>query len=473
MLRFNAFPSDVQLEFVKNGQVDDLLNEVLKNFWELENPKVQYELIKRARKVKENVSPDVLAQVFNCSEEDAYKILVNESKEVFFPVVQQDGKRFLARALVIKGTPSLITNLPSKLQELRTFGENFSVFFDNFFEGKSYMLSVAVALNCNYIPKDLAFTGRVDSAGNIYPVDRIKEKREICEQNGFRLVSPYDLKNPHIRYIKEWLDRDILDVPYYFTTSRETAESEFNKFLTYVNTDIDALRIFYGLSKEQTLQSTGRLEADNWLEVSKEFYKKISKLLYGEKGRHIHIAGRMPSALAFAFGILFGSQTPFTFYHFQNQVYIPIEINNVRLLKERTDVNKVSGFVYNYIPGGEELVILVGGAFHSAGAAVRKFLSGERYTYLLTGHAKSGNLTPTDMVEFARAVSSLIQEKRDEREFKRYHFFFSCPLPVAFMVGVSFGHYSPASIYNYEQGENIYLEVLKTEDLRKIREGTE
>ena len=470
MFSFLSIPSDVQREFIERGQVDDLINDLFKNFWGLP-AESQYALIKRARQIKDSVSIDVLKETFKCSEDTAFSILTNEATEVHFPVVGENEK-VVAKALVIKGTSSIITNLPFKEKELRTFGDNFSVFFDKVFEGKSYMLAVGVGLHCEYIPKDLAFTGIVDSKGHIHPVDKVTEKREVCRKEGYRLVSPYDLKEKTLQYIEDWLSRESLDIPYYFTTSRENAQTEFKTFLKYVETDPKALELFYGIDADLTLQSTGRLEGEKWLEAVKEFQEKISKLQYGEKKRYFHLAGRMPSSLAFAFGILFGSQTPFTFYHFQNQEYIPIEIKNVRYLKERIDPNKVPGFHYKYIPGGDELVILVGGAFHAAGAAVREFLKGERYAYLLTEHERSGNLSPQDMVEFARGVSSAIQKIKEAREFKRYHFFFSCPLPVAFMVGVSFGHYASGSVYNYEQEKGMYSEVLRIEVLRRIKEGS-
>ncbi|WP_461828895.1 SAVED domain-containing protein [Aquifex sp.] len=470
MLNFLSIPPDIQKEFIENGQVDDLLNDLFKNFWGLP-AESQYALIKRARQIKDSISIDVLKETFKCSEDAALGILTNEATEVHFPVVGESEKA-VAKALIIKETPSLITNLPFKEEELRTFGENFSVFFDRVFEGKSYMLAVGVGLRCKYVPKDLAFTGIVDPKGHIHPVDKVAEKREVCRREGYRLVSPYDLKEKTLQYIVEWLSRESLDIPYYFTTSKETAQTEFKKLLKYVQTDPKALELFYGIGPDLTLQSTGRLEGEIWLKAVNGFHKKISKLLYGEKKRHFHLAGRMPASLSFAFGILFGSQTPFTFYHFQNQEYIPIAVTNVRNLKERIDPEGMEDFYHEYIPGGDELVILVGGAFHAAGTAVKEFMKGERYTYLLTEHKRSGNLSPQDMVEFARAVSSIIQKKRGNREFRRYHFFFSCPLPVAFMVGVSFGHYASGSIYNYEQEKGIYSEVLKIEDLRRIREGS-
>ena len=469
MLSFLSIPPDVQREFIENGQVDDFINELFKNFWGL-SAEIQYALIKRARQIKDSVSIDVLKETFKCSEDAAFDLLTKEAIEVHFPIVGENEKA-VAKALIIKNTSSLITNLPSKENELRTFGDNFSVFFDRVFEGKSYMLAVGVGLRCRHVPKDLAFTGIVDPEGYIHPVDKVAEKREVCKRKGFRLVSPYDLEERTLLYIEDWLSKEVLDIPYYFTTSKETARTEFQKFLKYVRTDTKALELFYGINSDLTLQSLGRLEGKEWLNAVNEFYKKISKLQYGERKRYFHLGGRMPASLAFAFGILFGSQTPFTFYHFQNQEYMPVEVKNVRYLKERVEPDDIEGFHYEYIPGGDELVVLVGGGFHTAAAAVKEFLKGESYTYLLTSHQKSGNLSPEDMIEFARAVSSAIQKKKEAREFRRYHFFFSCPIAVAFMVGVSFGHYASGSIYNYEQKEGIYLEVLKIEDLRKIREG--
>lgn len=470
MFEFTNIPPKELKEFTENGKLDDLLNEILKDFWKL-NTEVQYALIKRIRIAKKTISLETIKAVFNCSEKVAFELLNNKSVEVFFPVLNSNKEGKIIKALVIKNTSSILTNLTSQISNLKEIGENFSVFFDNEFIGNSYMLSVSVGVCCDEIPQGLAFTGKVDENGKIYPVGNIKEKEEICKRKGFRLVSPFNLKEPSISYIRNWLTKKVIDIPYYFTTAGNNAEREFNKFLKYANADIGALDVFYGINKNLLIQYSARLEGDKWLEISKEFFKRMSELQYGEKIRYIHIAGRMPSSLSFTFGILFGSQTPFTFYHFQNQEYMPIEIENVRVLKEHINPENVNGFAYKYEEGGNELVILIGSASHTAGGAVKEFMKGDKYTYLLTNHQKRGNLTPEEMVEFARAVNSLIQMLRNDREFKRYHFFFSCPLPVAFMVGVAFGHFSPASIYNYEQDKSLYIEVLRTEELRKIREG--
>ena len=148
MFDFVSIPSKELKEFIENGKVDDLLNDIFKSFWELDT-EVQYVLIKRARKVKELISLETLKEVFNCSEETAFEILSNRGNEVYFPIVDIYGNGKVAKAFVIKETSSIITNLPSKLSELKELGENFSVFFDSEFIGNSYMLAVAVGLCCD------------------------------------------------------------------------------------------------------------------------------------------------------------------------------------------------------------------------------------------------------------------------------------------------------------------------------------
>ncbi len=466
MFDFGLIPEEDLVQFIKRGKLDDLMGDLLLSFWEL-GPEVQFEIVKRLRGTEE-VPFEVVKEVFDCSESDALKLVKGEGTEVRFPVVVE-GRGYLRRALVVKGTSEIITNLPEKREELEELGGGFAVFFDGKFTGKSYTLAVAVGLRCKEIPEDLAFTGIVDRKGNVYPPENIGEKERVCKENDLRLVHPLKLKNPNVEYIETWLKKEVLDVPFYFTTSEETGDREFEMFLSFVDTDLSALEVFYGIDRELTLLKGTKLSGDLWLKVCGEFYKRVSKLQYGTPRRHIHIAGRMPSALAFGFGILFGSQTPFTFYHFQDGEYIPVKVERVRELKEV--VREPKSIRYELVEGGEELAVAVGVAHHTAKSSVLEFMKGKEVDFLFVDHERRGNLSPEEMVNTAKETAGLIQLLREKKDFKRFHFFFSCPVPVAFMIGVAFGHYSPASIYNYEKERGSYEEVLRTEDLRDIREG--
>ncbi|MEN3039368.1 MAG: SAVED domain-containing protein, partial [Candidatus Kryptonium sp.] len=82
-----------------------------------------------------------------------------------------------------------------------------------------------------------------------------------------------------------------------------------------------------------------------------------------------------------------------------------------------------------------------------------------------------GNLPVDDFLKVAQETASYLQDLRQRYSFERYHFFFSCPVPVAFMIGLAFGHYVDGSIYNYQRDGSSYEEVLDLRYLRKLREG--
>jgi hypothetical protein len=466
MFDFTSIPPEDLRGFVELGKVDDLMNDLLGVFWDLP-PEVQYALVKRIRENPLNVDIPLLAEVLGISEGGAARVVKGEGVEVKFPVLEEGGGR-VGRVLVVKGTGEMATNLPEKRGELEILGRDFSAFFDCKFTGSSYMLAVAVGLRCDEVPKDLAFTGRVDRGGNVFPTEGERRKEEVCGREGLRLVSFSRLKEPTVDYIRDWITRNTLDVPYYFTTSGGTSASEWRKFLRYVSADPEALELFFGVRKDLLLHVSGRLEGDLWLKVTEDFYRRVSRLQNLERRVHLHIAGRMPASLSFSFGVIFGSQTPFTFYQLQDQEYTPLEVRSVRRLKE---VVREPGVVEYEVKGeGEEMVVVLDTAHHTAHRAVEDFM-GEGYTYLLITHPRKGNLSPEEMFEVSRETASLLQNLRGRRNFSRYHFFFSCPVAVAFMVGVAFGHYAPADIYNFNSEKGVYERVLRAEDLRRIRES--
>jgi len=202
----------------------------------------------------------------------------------------------------------------------------------------------------------------------------------------------------------------------------------------------------------------------NWIETVKQFYSAVKEI-----DNHIHIAMNSPASLAFACGAVFGSLKTFTFYHYQNGAYHPIPITNVRALKQR--LRKYDYVEYSYENGGKDLVVMLNYSHHEIKTAVKSYISDklESPSFLeLTLKDSTGNIPIELMPTIANETSSLLQDVKKYQSFDRFHFFYSCPVPIAFMVGVAFGLYDDFIIYNFSGS---YEPVLTSKDLTKIKNG--
>ena len=57
-----------------------------------------------------------------------------------------------------------------------------------------------------------------------------------------------------------------------------------------------------------------------------------------------------------------------------------------------------------------------------------------------------------------------------EKPYEEINFFFGTPVAFAFGLGVAFGHYAKGRIYSFYKDRNPqYVEVLRLEDIRKVR----
>ena len=473
MFRFSVIEPKHFKGFLWSGKLDENLDEVFEQFWELSTSS-QFELIKYLKDKGINPSLGVLSSVFDISKEEAKRFLRNPCREFYIPVVGEEDK--LVRGLAVKGLESILTNLQhleNSMEVIRDFlGGGFAFFFDEEFSGESYMLPAVVSLYVENPPQDAVFTGKIDREGNIYEVNGIPKKRALVKKHNLRLIEPSHLDR--VQTLKSWLDANRYDVPLYVTKSKDNYEGELRTFYShhvFENSEkiLELLEILNGIPREKLVIPTGQIppEEPAWEGVVNEFYrrtKEIEKALGGREVLHIAINGA--SALGFSLGAVFGSQKPFVFYHFQDGRYIPIKVENVRSLKER--LREYRHIDYYLEDEGKDLVVVFAFAHHDPVASVKEFTKDMDSTLLVIRHKSSGNVPVKEMFDVARESASLIQDVRTDRNFGSYHFFLSTPVSIAFMVGVAFGCYNPGYIYNY-QGKD-YVKVIGLESIRRIRE---
>jgi len=457
---------------LESGKLDDHIEELYSHFWELP-PAHQYELVKYSKDKKICPSVQTFRKVFKVSEETAVEFFKEKHITFRFPVVLSNGEGELIEAVAVKNLKEVITNLKNIKRHLNPIKEflktGFAVFFDGEFAGASFQLPTVLNLYVENLPQDALFTGAIDKKGNIKSVEGIEEKKKLAKKFGLRLIEPYYLKT--VDDLKAWFDAESYDVPLYITRTRDRWEGEFKSFLraTGISEEqLTKLEVLSGLETKPII--TGQLTGDDWENVLKEFWKRFKETeekLHNKERFHIAING--PAVLAFAIGVLFGSQRSFVFYHYQNNTYHPIMVENVRELKERK--KSLEKIEQHFQKGGKSLVVMLSFAHHEMESDVKNYISQrvKNPSYLLLRAKSSGNIAVEDMKEVATETASVIQDIRREHSFEDFHFFLSTPVPIAFMVGLSFGHYGEGYIYNYAGGT--YEPVVSFSFLKALREG--
>jgi len=454
------------------GKLDDLIEKIYEKFWDLPT-KHQFILIRYSKKKHLFPSAELIKKVFNVSEKSVYEFFKGKYKEFSFPVASSTNAEFV-NALLIEDVQEVLTNVKEVKKHLKPIkefvGKGFWIFFDREFSGASFQLPTVLELYVENMPSDVVFSGSVDKNGKIKTANRLEEKRKLAESRGLRFVEPYHFES--VQEIKDWFDAEQYDVPLYITKTATGWEGEWKKFLNSWQVKeperfIKRLEVLSGVDTKPIV--IGQLTGKAWEETAEIFWKRfkeVERRLYGKERWHIAING--PSALAFALGVLFGSQKPFVFYHYQNNSYYPIVVENVRQLKERNkQLQKVR---FKFEKRGKNLVVMLSFAHHDMESKVKEYISQrlENPSYLLIESESSGNISVEDMKDVAKECASLIQDIKKEQSFDEFHFFFSTPVPIAFMVGLAFGHYEEGWIYNYSGG---YEPVLSISFLRKLREG--
>ncbi|MEO0285908.1 MAG: SAVED domain-containing protein [candidate division WOR-3 bacterium] len=478
MYKFSEFTPEHLIELLRAGHLTEFIDDLIKSFHEFDFG-VQFELINFIRDKKPDFSLKNLAEVLEISQDDARKIVSGPSRIVPFVVVKGETGE-IAKMLVIRDTSSIITNFSSVLEKLeviaRFCGCKFAVIFSTPFLGESFMLPLATALCVENFPDDVVFTGKIDEKGMIYEVDYIKEKRKLVHDAGFRLVSPIEVEN--VAYIKRWLDAPKVTLPVFITSSTgEHALAEYRNFAKSVCENYEslsaALNHIFGVQEENLLIRTAQLtDSESWLKAIDRFYGTISWLYgkFGSKADFI-IGLKGPVSLSLGLGMVFGSQTPFTFCHYENLQYMPIRVNDVRYLKERTTEYPL---IETSLKEGkkEEIAIILSLAHHEPLADSLRFISenfGDIFV-LTVGYRQKGNIPVEEQLEIARQIAGYIQDLRAKYSFNRFYFFLSAPLSIAFMLGVAFGYYSDGAVFQYRRDISTYQKVYELSDIRKIRE---
>lgn len=471
---FSEFLEEDLIELIHKGILNEDMHELFAQWQELPRA-VQYELIRWITEKSVDVDPKYVSSALGLSLNAAREILRGEKVYFEFPAVGREGSR-MVRGIALLDLSQGYCNVEGVKKHVKTVEEflkgkeplkgRLGVFFDSPIEGNSFQLSLALSILLRKPTENLCWSGGVDRKGNILGVDGLEEKRKICNQKGKRLVSPTHLHK--VSDLVDWFQRPFIDVPVLVSKESQSFGEFFKDKLT-----LDNLKHIHGINEEFLNLYIGQLEGEGWKKVCEEFIGRIRHLdgeLHGRLRLNVGING--PASLSMALGILYTHTRPFVFLHYNQSErnYYPIKVNDTRKIKEL--VREREFITENFEDSdGRDLGVVLFFGHHNPVGAVKEYLQKENIPtdlLVLSPASAGGNVSADKFLRIAQECASSIQDRKGVKSYERVHFFFSCPVAIAFLLGVAYGHYDRGYIYNYNKTG--YERVLSIEFLRDLVE---
>ncbi len=472
MWSFSLFEEEDLINLLQRGFLEEELVSLVKQ-WEYLSPAVQFALIKHLRSVP--FEEHVLAKALGVRRTTAKALLEKDAVEFEFPGVSVEHGKMI-RGIAIRDTSEVFCNLKDHKRHITPLVEylrhkgvisgSLGVVFDSAFVGNSFGLSLTLSFLVKRLPPDLCWSGAVRKDGRLVKVDAIDKKSQVCQKVGKVLAMPFHLQR--LEDLAQWLDASFVDIPIAVSKDPIRVEEFFERMENLQN-----LRHIHRIDPSSLVIQTGRLEGALWQETARKFSRLVKGLDY-TLGRRLraHVVINGPISLAFALGILYGHTRPSVIYHHNNSErrYFPIELQNTREVKEHVEEYRFINF--DLKEGGPELAVVLFLAHHHLVADVESFLKNQGIAadiLVLTSKSARGNLDPWDFKLIAKECASAIQSVKGKKAYERVHFFFSCPVAIAYLLGVAFGHFDSGDIWNWSK-ERVYQKVLDLEFLRNLVE---
>ncbi len=196
-----------------------------------------------------------------------------------------------------------------------------------------------------------------------------------------------------------------------------------------------------------------------------------------------HIFLNCPAALAIGLGSIIGTKYEVVLHHYQkgsgdNPYYPVIDFyslstlnqDGVHILKSR--VNAPNQFIRVEEPQTLSSIVLVSLflAGHDLKGDVEK-ISNERKIPALHIRSTMEGTIPlnADWLRASREVASCLLNLASNKEIKTIELYLSCPIILAFAIGMAFGTQTPIEVYNWFPVSKGYKPVLGLNRLRQSR----
>ncbi|HBT39921.1 MAG: Uncharacterized protein XD58_0670 [Thermotoga sp. 50_1627] len=410
----------------------------------------------------------LLSREYSLSFELARRIVSSDYREVKFPVVEGESAH-IRRALVFNSNVEFC-NLPELLEKLRfvekIVGFELSVLFDGDLCGDSFMLAVAVGALSKNLPGHVAFSGSLDKSGNVGLVENLEKKFQVCSEQGLELLTGLDVQN--FRELVDFFNTREHHVPVYlcYKHSERIEDRGWEELKEVVEKSFPtgSLELYRRIYRVDMFHKRYMLKKEEFAQELKRAFDTLQRLF--QSGGVPHLAINGPSSFAMGLGVAIGVKRKMAVYHYQGGYHLVLDLTkpeNLRRIKALKKEEELELLNYELIDDGEEAAFVIHLASHDPLPQVKEFLKGKDVLIVYVRSKQPGVLRIGDWTEYVCELFSVAQIVKRKRAYRGASFFLSCPVPIAFGLGASFGDYSPGFIYQYDQNSSSYVPVFQTD----------
>jgi len=433
-----------------------------------------YQIYKFLRENPEFIDYDKLSELTGIHKDTLSEVFTKRPVKSYFPVVSKDSADIVT-AYIFKLSNKTnkhtfierqeLNNIKQVIENKKIPLEDFFVIFDKHFEGNSYFLSVLAGILFEEDTlTNFAFTGEVNTQGDIVLVNFLEQKKKVCDERGLRLISPLEISN--IDELRFFIGSKELDIPFLvLNKNKAEIERSLEKIEQKIKESkneysLDKLLKIYSLEKEDLYVETNKIapQKEEWSSLLEKIKEKLEKIYSSLKAPKItlHIVTSIAS-LAFGAGVMIGMKRSYVIYHFQNEEYIPIlqlkDPQALRSLKQtKKDILENNEFIdlQMHIENGERLSLIIHFASHNPLGDVVSFKKEQSYVYI-SDKKSQGNLELNEehWRGYLTETYSVINTLKAKYLIKSFDLFISCPSAMALALGMIVGNYFDINVYSY------------------------
>lgn len=287
----------------------------------------------------------------------------------------------------------------------------------------------------------------------------------------------------------------VVDVGHDLGNMRDMREKAFLKMKDF-KFDIKAYDKFFNIEQEDITihcdHYLGREEVE-WKNLVSEYKKKIQTINPRLRGtRYYHHFLRCPSALALGMGAVNGTINMVVVYQYNGNQYWKV----VDLRSSKSEEHNTSGIhivktqvspPFEYIEVVEpskkkkDIYIALGLASHSPNSNVASFMEsintqienvkglaenqGAALTIIKNTYNNTLDLEKDDWLKAAREVNTVIKRYAEDQRSHSIHLFLSCPVALAYTIGMGLGTQSAITIYQWFAKDQQYHPIFRLNEL--------
>lgn len=215
-----------------------------------------------------------------------------------------------------------------------------------------------------------------------------------------------------------------------------------------------------------------------WQNLCRRFAQRAQRL-ESLKGKTVfHVFLNCPAALAFGLGAGLGTQHRVVIYHwwpgYDSALNFAGEDSQaiaklIQLKRESTTAFEMIEVTY---PKSWTSEVFVGLhlAKHSPHTAFKALVTSQGASYVAVDNLYGDRLArDDDWFQVARETAQAIYTVLGQAQVRRINLGLSCPLPLAFTIGMALGIHTPISVYNWYTDAQAFVHVYDVDQIRQLR----